>query len=61
MLQEIKSKALPKHLRRFKCGVCGKTIYARDTQDIEIECCGTILSGKGTDTFKLLKVRNSYD
>lgn len=51
MLKEIKSKALPKQLRRFKCNICGKTTYARNTRDIDIECCGWKVSGKGTDKF----------
>lgn len=51
MLKEIRSKALPKQLRRFKCTICGKTLYARNTKDIELECCGWVASGKGTDKF----------
>ena len=58
MLKEIIQRRLPQRMRQIKCDVCGKIHYTarynlrgyeRVENDINIECCGWRIYGKGYD------------
>ena len=66
MLKEVKGKVLPRRLREIHCNTCGRVHFtprdcvhgcggSRKERDIEVECCGWKMYGKGYD--KELKVK----
>lgn len=63
MLKEVKAKVLPRRLREIHCDICGRihfvpryfiVKYERIERDVDVECCGWKITGKGYD--KELKV-----
>ena len=58
MLYEIKIRKLPQRIRKIRCDNCGRTHYVpryklsgydRVENEINVECCGWKMYGKGYD------------